>query len=75
MTNHPNRSKTLSGLLTRATCQHCIDAALAAPQNEHGWSDLGSVYECGNAAGVVGHIYVFTRTGKTALCIVPERAA
>ena len=66
--------KTLSAMLDRSTCTQCREKTFAAPQNEHGWSDLGALYECGAVLDVsLGHIYVATNRGKTALCIVSQR--
>lgn len=65
--------KKLSSFLNRATCEQCRAAALLAPQNEHGWSDLSALYDCGAALEInVGHILVATRAGRTALCIMPR---
>ena len=67
--------KKLSVYLERATCETCRNNALAAPTNEHGGQVISALYECGAVLEIgMGHILVATKTGRTALCIVPKQA-
>ena len=67
--------KTLSVYLERATCESCRSNALAAPTNKHGGNIISAMYDCGAVLDIsIGHIIVATKTGRTALCIVPRLA-
>jgi len=56
------------------TCKYCHKKLELVPKNENNFPLISEFYECGNFAGQeLGHQYVYTKDGKTALCIVKLR--
>jgi len=68
------KTNKLLGLLEEAFCETCVAKALTVPQDGRGWRNLAEVFDCGAVLDVgLGHIYVATSGGKTALCIVDRK--
>ena len=65
---------TTSNIPDGITCKQCRAKFAGVPQNEHGLALLDRVYDCGNrVSGSLGHQMMLTRSGRTALCIIPRR--
>jgi hypothetical protein len=60
--------------ISHITCKQCHKKLELVPKNEHGFPLISEYYNCGNFADSgMGHQYVYTSDGKTALCIVKLR--
>ena len=60
--------------MPKVTCESCQKRLEECRKNEHGQPQPRDLFEVGNYSTTgMGHQMFHTKTGKTALCVVPRK--